>query len=524
MKKKRIIWGGIGTAALLAITFLFIRFSSQSQAGSAQQDQTQVVTAFIGDLAAGTTASGQVQSQREAVLSVEIPGQVDQVWVQSGDFVTSGEALVQLDTAVLQIAVQRAELVVTLAEANLADLSTPPKDTAVASARSAVAAAQARLDELLAGPTAEEIAIAEASVRASEANVAASLAELGAAQGSVTEAQIRAAEAALLSAQLQLDAAVEINEADPTEQTHLARQNAAQAYAAAKAQLDKLLAGPDTAAAQSSVTGSSARLDGSRANSAATLTGATAVEIANAEATLAQAKASLAALLEPASEEAVASARAEMEQARLTLIDAQESLAAATIAAPFDGVVTAVYVQEGELASGTVVELVDNNQMEVVLQVDEVDIGSFAIGQPAVVTLEAWPDHFIDAEITFISPRAQRDNNALVTYEVYLAMTQSDLQILSGMTANANLITSQRENVLLVPNAAITPDRRAGTFSVTLRQADGTSQEVPVTIGLRDSENTEILSGLTAGDELVIEAIQADELDFGGPGGGPFGG
>ena len=186
--------------------------------------------------------------------------------------------------------------------------------------------------------------------------------------------------------------------------------------------------------------------------------------------------------------------------------------------------ITAVFVDEGEIASGSIIEIVDNNQMEVVLQVDEVDVSSFTIGQPALVTLETWPNETIESQISFISPSAQRDNNALVTYDVYLQMEQSELPILVGMTANANLITAERKDVLLVPNAAITPDRRAGTFSVTVQLADGTTEDVSVTIGLRDGQNTEITSGLTAGDKLVITPIGADELDFGNPGGGPFGG
>ena len=102
-----------------------------------------------------------------------------------------------------------------------------------------------------------------------------------------------------------------------------------------------------------------------------------------------------------------------------------------------------------------------------------------------------------------------------------------------GMTANANLITGEREGVLLVPNAAINADRSAGTFSVNLVRidADGnvTVEEIEVTIGLRDANNTQITSGLQEGDEIMIgNVLPIFEFgpgnDGGGGRGGPFGG
>jgi multidrug efflux pump subunit AcrA (membrane-fusion protein) len=187
-----------------------------------------------------------------------------------------------------------------------------------------------------------------------------------------------------------------------------------------------------------------------------------------------------------------------------------------------------VHVSEGEIASGIVVELADLNSLEVVLSVDEVDIGLVAIGQTAVLNLESWPDTDITGEISTITPNATANNNATVTYDVHVSLAQTDLPILLGMTANADLITAEKENVLLVPNAAIQADRANGTYSVNRvhRNPEGniTTEEVQVTIGLRDNQFTEITSGLNEGDELLIGST-APIINFGGPGnGGPFGG
>jgi multidrug efflux pump subunit AcrA (membrane-fusion protein) len=83
------------------------------------------------------------------------------------------------------------------------------------------------------------------------------------------------------------------------------------------------------------------------------------------------------------------------------------------------------------------------------------------------------------------------------------------------MTANANLITAEKNNVLLVPNQAINADRSTGSFTVNLKVGD-TVEEVPVTIGLRDNRNTEITSGLQEGDVLVIGNV-APRAQFGPP-------
>ena len=475
-------------------------------AGSQAQPpaENEVVTAFIGDLTAEATASGAVLPRRQATLSVNTPGLVETVTVRVGDVVAPGQALVQLDAGDLALNVTHAEQTVRLAEAGLASLLEPPDETDVAAAEAAVASAQANLDDLLAGPSAQEIAISEAAVRASQASVASASADLSGAQDSIQESQIVAAQAELLAAQVNRDRIQEENEAGPNAANHQALLDAEQVLADAQAQLETLLAGPEVGAAQSTVAAANARLQGSQAELDQLLAGVAAAEAAGAEVQLAQAQAELAALIDGAPAAEIAAAEAEVEQARLSLAGAEAELAAATIRAPFAGVVTAVAVSEGEVASGAAVTLVDMDSLEVVLAVDEIDVGNLAAGQPALITLETWPDVAIDSEITAIAPGATTaPDSALVTYDVHLSLAQTDLPVRAGMTANANLITAQRENVLLVPNRAVNVDRQSGTYSVNLVAGDGT-QEVPVTIGLRDSQHTQILDGLQAGDSLLI--------------------
>jgi len=226
---------------------------------------------------------------------------------------------------------------------------------------------------------------------------------------------------------------------------------------------------------------------------------------------LAQAEANLAALRAGASEERVAVAQAQVEQAMISLEEALDSLANASLVAPFDGVVTAVFVEMGEFASGPAVDLVDTSSMEVVLDVDEVDIGAVSLGQQAMVTLETWPDEELAAEVVAIAPQATAMAE-IVTYQVHLRIEAGNLPLRAGMTANAELVTAQREGVLLVPNRAITADRGTGTYTVNRLEGDAVS-EVQVTIGLRDNLYTEIRGGLAEGDHLVIGEYE-EVLDF----------
>ena len=94
-----------------------------------------------------------------------------------------------------------------------------------------------------------------------------------------------------------------------------------------------------------------------------------------------------------------------------------------------------------------------------------------------------------------------------------------------GTAGNADLITANREDVLLVPNAALTADREAGTYTVNLlrTEADGTETITAVTveIGLKDGRYTQITSGIVEGDELLIGGVDAPVQRVGGRPGGP---
>lgn len=551
-KKNRRRWMIGGAMALVAVLviggFLLARRNARAQTAVNSGD---IVTAFIGDLTTGATATGEIASRRDAQLALTASGIVDEIYVEVGDTVAAGDSLLKLDTTALERAVASAQQSLIVQENNLATLLAPAATAEIASAEAAVANARAALTDLEDGPNEDEVAAAEAAVRAANADVAAAQARLNNLTETANPDALQAAQIELeLAQQAATEAAQQHSTILVTEPSQFlgegrlealeisARTAALQAnarLAEAERALSELQNGDldSIAATQAGVAAAVAQRDVAQAQLDLLLAGPTEAQIAAAKLNLAQAEASLDQLLRGPTQLQITQAEVAVAQARVALQQAENNLARATLTAPFAGTITAVGVREGEVVSGSVIEMVDSNNLEVALSVDEVDLADLEMGQPATITLETWPDEEIAGQVVAIAPAAEETTSALVTYEVYLSLGETELPILVGMTANADLVTSRRQDVLLLPNAAINVDRQAGTYSVNLVSADEngnlTTEAVEVSIGLRDGQYTQITGGLEEGDEVLVgDNLPVQRFGPGGdgppPGGGPFGG
>ncbi len=506
-KRRRWLWM-VAAVAVIGIGFLIftlLRSGSQPRAGTdgGEAQSGQVAVVALGDLTAGAAASGYVQASREARLSLGVSGVVDTVAVAVGDAAQAGDVLVQLDTAALERSLANAELNLAIQEANLQDLLGGATAADLASAQASVASAQANLEKVQAGATAADVQAARASLAAAQASYDKLLAGPDSATVTQAQASLDNAEAALRRAQSAYDQVANRPDVGMTQQA-LELEQATNNYQSARASYDQAM----RAASNDQIQQSRANVDQAKASLQRLLDSPTPAELATAESQLAQAQAQRETALQGASAARLDVAQAQVEQARINVQEAQATLAKASLKAPFDGVITAVHVSEGELASGLAVEMADITRLQVALNVDEIDVGELAVGQPAAVTLETWPDQEIQGEIASIAPRSNASSSALVSYQVLVNLGQTDLPVRIGMSAEADLVTAARTGVLLAPTAAITPDRAAGKYYVNLVRtgADGvrTTERVEVTIGLKDGNWTEITSGLRAGDEVVI--------------------
>lgn len=495
---------GVAAFALINVTNNMgaARADDQAQSG-------QIVAATIGDLSASATASGHIQAQREARLSLAVAGTVETVAVEVGDAVNAGDVLVQLETAALERSVANATLNLAIQEANLKGQLDGASAADLASAQAALASAQANLNRVQAGADANDLNAARASLAAAQAAYDDRVAGPDSDTIAQAEASLRNAEAALRQAQAAYDQVANRPDVGMTQQA-LNLEQATNNHNSARAAYAQATAG----ASQDQIQQSRASLEQARASLQKLLDSPTPAELASAES-------QLASVTQGASSEQLEVAQAQVEQSRLNLQEARDNLEKASLRAPFAGVITAVHVAEGEQASGLAVEMADISHLMVVLNVDEMDVGALAVGQPAVISLETWPGQTVDGTVASIAPKATASGSGIASYEVRVALGQTDLPVRIGMTADADLITAAREGVLLVPSQAVTANRTAGTYTVNLvgTGPDGarTFTETEVTIGLKDDGNTQITSGLNEGDQVLVGEIttSASTTQFG---------
>ena len=134
------------------------------------------------------------------------------------------------------------------------------------------------------------------------------------------------------------------------------------------------------------------------------------------------------------------------------------------------------------------------------------------MGQNVTFTLTAYANRTFTGTVATIVPAGTTTSN-VVTYSVLIGVDPTDVQLLPSMTATVTIITQQVDDALLVPNAAISN----GRVSV-LR--NGSPVAVPVQTGITDGVNTQIVSGLQAGERVVTGTSTASSRSASGSGSG----
>ena len=155
-----------------------------------------------------------------------------------------------------------------------------------------------------------------------------------------------------------------------------------------------------------------------------------------------------------------AGARADVIQARATLKTDETNLGKAIIRSPVNGVVLTRKVEPGQTVAAQMTTPVlfvlaeDLAKMELQVKVDEADVANVVTGQKATFTVSAWPGRKFPATIQRVGLGSTTTDN-VVTYKTILQVGNDDLALRPGMTATASIVTAERANVLLVPNAAL---------------------------------------------------------------------
>ncbi len=225
-------------------------------------------------------------------------------------------------------------------------------------------------------------------------------------------------------------------------------------------------------------------------------------------------------------------AQANLEQAQVAVKQAQNNLAQAQIFAPFDGVVGAVNYTVGQFAntSTPAVEVVNLKALQVEATVSEIDVPKLKVGQTAQLTFDALPNQTYTATVTNVSP-VGTITQGVVNYPVTLTLTgtsgrasgaSAEGAVMPGMTANVNIVVARVQNVLVIPTRAVHTLGRRETADVL---ENGKQVTVPIQTGLSDAQQVEVTSGLTAGEQVVVNPIAGASAPAGGPAfrGGGFG-
>lgn len=479
-----------------------------SSAAETPSEEGEQVIVQRGTILATVEASGNLAVNRQVVLTFRTPGQVAEVLVEEGDQVREGDVLARLDTADLELAVRQAEINLKIAETQLAKARRPGTPAEIAAAEAALKSAQENLARVKAGPSPEEIAAARAQLEAAEAALQRLLAGPDEAQIAQAAASLKLAEANLSQAQAAYDAVAHLPNVAMLPQA-LQLEQATIEYERAKAVYEQTIQGPT----EDQIEQARAQVEQARANLQRLLESPTPADIAAAESQVAQAEANLRRLTEGASPEDIEIQQAQVEQARLALEQARLNLEGAEIRAPFDGTVVAVGVKEGEMASSATpaITLADLSRFELRVTVDELDVGLVREGNPVTVTLDAYRDTPMSGTVIYVAPVPEAQQG-VVSYPVRIELDLSTAPgpLRAGMTASAEIIVRTLEDVLIVPNRAISFDRTTGAPTV-LKLENGTPVPVEIAIGLRGKTHTEVVAGLQEGDVILIPGVNRRE-------------
>ncbi|HQN19105.1 MAG TPA: efflux RND transporter periplasmic adaptor subunit, partial [Syntrophobacteraceae bacterium] len=244
----------------------------------------------------------------------------------------------------------------------------------------------------------------------------------------------------------------------------------------------------------------------------------------------------------------VASAKAAVSQAQATLDANQTDLSKLVIRSPVDGIVLTRSVEPGQTVAATLNPPVlftlaeDLTKMQLIVNVDEADVGHIQEGQRALFSVAAYPNRTFEAQI--VQARfGSTTTSGVVTYETVLKVDNNDLSLRPGMTATADITVKKIENAVLIPSAAlrfappVQEEEKASSGllakilprpprSRTLPREDsggrkeqrawtlkdGLPLAIPVKIGATDGSMTEIVAGeIQPGMEVVVDTVTSAE-------------
>lgn len=196
-------------------------------------------------------------------------------------------------------------------------------------------------------------------------------------------------------------------------------------------------------------------------------------------------------------------AQTQANQARANLDTAESRLGYATITAPRDGVLISRSVERGTVVQPgkALLVLAPAGDVQLVLQIDERNLGKIALGQKALASADAYPDRRFPATITYINPGIDISRASV---EVKLTVANPPDYLRQDMTVSVDVEVAARDDVLTLPSRSVHDVLSGSPWVLGIK--DGRASQRPVKIGLHGNGYVEITEGLAAGDVAIPQS------------------
>ena len=193
-------------------------------------------------------------------------------------------------------------------------------------------------------------------------------------------------------------------------------------------------------------------------------------------------------------------AETQLEQAQASLNEAKARLGYATITSPRDGVLITRSVERGTVVAPgqALLVLAPTGAVQLVLDIDEKNIGLLSLGQTALASADAYADQRFPAILSYINPSVDISRASI---EVKLTTTKPPAYLRQDMTVSVDIEVARRDGVMVVPARTVHDSLTAAPWVLVVR--NGRAQAQPVHIGLRAVDSIEILNGVAPGEQLV---------------------
>lgn len=213
----------------------------------------------------------------------------------------------------------------------------------------------------------------------------------------------------------------------------------------------------------------------------------------------------------------VQSQHAAVQKSQTDVNSARSTLARTVITAPIDGTVISVSTKQGQTviasqSAPTIVTLANLKRVRIKAQISEADVINLSAGLPAKFNIIGNVDQKFDATLSAIEPAAEKSASSSAVYYIgYLDVDNADGRFRLDMTTQVNIIIEQAKNTLIIPAAAIS--QKGDKSFVRIVGSDGKASESEVRVGINNHVNAQILSGLRAGDIIVLSEGEATHRD-----------